>query len=179
MTDLTKLRRHRKLGTDILGDFINATPETAAKLVEREDVWTRDLIPLAESLGDAAAARLETLTLMHPEEFEVVASCVPLDEHFNLVRRCHATRLYRLDKLFQQLSTVPRMVATPARKTGRRPGHGTYDDAAAVTEIERLVATGMTPWDAKDEAEHLADQRGISDEQNARRVYKKYMRSRG
>ena len=124
MTDLAKLRHHRELGTVLLGDFMNATPETAAKLVEREGVWARDLIPLAEPLGEAVAARLEPLTLMHPKEFEVVMPCVPLDDdHFNLVRRCHATRLYRLDKLFQQLSAAPVGTAAPAKTPGRHPGH--------------------------------------------------------
>ncbi len=37
----------------------------------------------------------------------------------------------------------------------------------------RLVATGMTAWSAKDKAEHLAA-RGISNDQNTRRIYKKY-----
>jgi hypothetical protein len=179
MTDLAKLRRHRELGTKLLGDFMNATPETATELVEREDAWMHDLIPLVEPHGNAVAARFEPITLMRPEEFEVLMPCVPLDELFNRVRMCHATRLYRLEKLFQQLSTVPRMVVAPARKTGRHPGHGALDDADAVAEMKRLVATGMTPWSASSEAEHLADQNGISEMQNCLRIYKKYMRFHG
>jgi hypothetical protein len=173
MMDIAKLRRHRKLGTDLLGDFMKATPETAAELVEREGAWMRDLVLLAEPLGDAAVARLEPLTILRPHEFEVVMFCVPLDPKFDMARKCHATRLYRLDELFQQLSTVPKVAAAPARKTGRHLGHGAYDDAAAVAEIVRLVATGMNAWRAKDKAEPLAAS-GISTEQNAKRIYKKY-----
>ena len=132
-----RLRAHRKLGTFLLIDFINATPETAAKLVEREAAWAHDLIPLAEPFGDGWAARLETLT------------------------------------------PAPVVAPAPAKKTGRKPGHGAYDDAAAVAEMVRLVATGMPAWSAKDKAKRLADPRGISDEQNGRRIYKKYMRLHG
>ena len=176
-----RLRAHRKLGTFLLIDFINATPETAAKLVEREAAWARDLIPLAEPFGDGWAARLETLTPMHPHEQLTVAGCALLDEppNFNLVRVCHAVRMYRLDGLFQQLSAAPVVAPAPAKKTGRKPGHGAYDDAAAVAEMVRLVATGMPAWSVKDKAKRLADPRGISDEQNGRRIYKKYMRLHG
>ena len=172
MSPISELRQHRELGTTLLGDFINATLETAAELVEREAVWTRDLVLLAKPLGHAAT-RLEPLTLLSPHEFEVVMFCVPLGPKFDMVRKCHATRLYRLDELFQQLSTVPKVAAAPARKTGRHLGHGAYDDAAAVAEIVRLVATGMNAWSAKDKAEPLAAS-GISTEQNAKRIYKKY-----
>ena len=74
---------------------------------------------------------------------------------------------------------IPTRVAKPTRTTGRTPGHGALDDDAAVAEIERLVAKGMTPWSAKDKAVDLADERGISFEQNALRIYKKYMRLYG
>ncbi len=116
MTAIAQLRRHRELGTELLGDFITATPETAAELVEREGAWMRDLVLLAAPLGDAAA-RLEPLTLMRPHEFEVVMLCRPLDfPNFDNVRRCHATRLYRLDELFTKIPMV-----LPKDKGGRWP----------------------------------------------------------
>jgi hypothetical protein len=116
MSAFANLRRHRELGTELLGDFINATPETAAELVEREGAWMRDLVLLAAPLGDAAA-RLEPLTLMRPHEYEVVMRCMPLDfPNFDNVRRCHATRLYRLDELFTKIPMV-----LPKDKGGRRP----------------------------------------------------------
>ena len=68
MKDIAKLRHHRKLGVRLLIDFIEATPETAAGLVERELAWMRGLIPLVERFGDRAAARFEPLAPMYPHE---------------------------------------------------------------------------------------------------------------
>ena len=105
-----------------------------------------------------------------------MARCAPLDDQeHNMVRVCHAVRMYRLDETFRQFSPVlPKSdEAKPAKKTGRRPGHGALNDGAAVAEIVRLVATGMHAWSAKNKAECLAA-RGISKDQNARRIYKKY-----
>ena len=88
-------------------------------------------------------------------------------------------RLRRLDKLLNEIKdgTVarPTRAAKPVRKTGRTPGHGAHDDAAAVAEIKRLVAKGLTPWSAASKAEPLAA-RGSSIEQNAKRIYGKYKR---
>ncbi len=175
MTAVAKLRHHRELGTRILIEFIEATPEIAAEIVERSLVWMRDLIPLVEPFGDGVAARFEPLTPMRPEEQATVAHCAPLDDWPNMVRVYHAVCMYRLDELFRQFGPVlPKFnEAKLAKKTGRRPGHGALDDGAAVAEIVRLVATGMTAWSAKDKAEPLAA-RGISTEQNAKRIYKKY-----
>ena len=92
-----------------------------------------------------------------------------------MARTCHAVRMYRLDELFQQFGPVlPKIDETkPPKKTGRALGAGAHDDAKAVAEMVRLVATGMSPWNASQGAEPLAA-RGISTDQNARRIYKKY-----
>ncbi len=115
MTAVTKLRRHRELGVRILIEFINATPETAAEIVERERVWARDLIPLVEPFGDGIAALFEPLTPMHPDERSMVSGHLPLDDEFNMARVCHAVRMSRLDRLFRQFE--PEM---PKGKGGNR-----------------------------------------------------------
>ena len=178
MTPIAKLRRHRDLGVSIQSDSIRATAKTAGGIGRRIGKWEVDLIPLVNQFGDVAAAPFKPLNKLHPYEQLTVAGCALLDEppNFNLVRVCHAVRMYRLDGLFQQLSAAPVVTPAPAKKTGRKPGHGAYDDAAAVAEMVRLVATGMPAWSVKDKAKRLADPRGISDEQNGRRIYKKYMR---
>ncbi len=175
MTAEAKLRRHRELGVQILIDSIRATPETADGIVKRIRIWERDLIPLVEPFGHGVTARFKPLTPMHPHEQLTVAHCAPLDDWPNMVRVYHAVCMYRLDELFRQFGPVlPKFdEAKLAKKTGRRPGHGALNDGAAVAEIVRLVATGMNAWSAKDKAEPLAAS-GISTEQNAKRIYKKY-----
>ena len=178
MTAIAKLRHHRRLGVELLlKDFLNATPETRDEILARWDVWYRDLLSLVEPFGDGVAALFETLTPMLPEEQTTVAHCPALDDYFDMIRASHAVCMYRLAEVFKQIGpVVPEdYEAEPAKKTGRRPGHGALDDAAAVAEIVRLVAAGMTAWSAKDRAEHLAA-RGNSTDQNAKRIYKKYKR---
>ena len=124
MTDVAKLRRHRELGVRLLIDFIQATPETAAGLVERANAWECDLIPLVEPFGDSAAARFKPLTPMHPHEQLTVAYCAPLDEEATKARIEHAVRIFRLGELFNQLPPV-----LPKGKGGNRRK---YNDAAIV-----------------------------------------------
>ena len=135
MTAVAKLRRHRELGVSILIDFIEATPETANGIVERERAWMRDLIPLVEPFGDGIAARLEPLTPMHPHEQATVPHCAPLGRWPNLVRVCHAVRMHRLDELFQQFSPVP-----PKGKGGRHK----YDDDAIADKARAFLKSSGT-----------------------------------
>ena len=128
---IARLRRHRELGVRILIDFIQATPETAAGIVERERAWMRELIPLVEPFGDGVAARFEPLTPMHPHEQSTVARCAPLDDWSNLVRVCHAVRMFRLDELFQRFEPVP-----PKGKGGNRR---TYNDEAIVGKARVIL----------------------------------------
>ena len=136
MTDVARLRRHRKLGVRILIEFINATPKTAAGLVERERVWAHDLIPLVEAFGDGTAARFEPLSPMLLVERSMVAGLLPLDDEFNEARRCHSVRMYRLDQLFQQFKPV-----MPKGKGGNRR---TYNDDAIVAKARAIMESNGT-----------------------------------
>ncbi len=136
MTAVTKLRRHRELGVRILIEFINATPETAAEIVERERVWARDLIPLVEPFGDGIAARFEPLSPMLPDELSMVAGLLPLDDESNEARRCHAVRMYRLGQLFRQFK--------PAMPKGKGGNRRTYNDEAIVGKARAILKSSGT-----------------------------------
>ncbi len=136
MTAVAKLRRHRELGVSLLVEFVNATPKTAAGLVERERVWARDLIPLVEAFGDGTAARFEPLSPMLPDELSMVAGLLPLDDASNEARRCHSVRMHRLDQLFRQFK--PEM---PKGKGGNRR---TYNDEAIVGKARAILKSNGT-----------------------------------
>lgn len=136
MTPEAKLRHHREIGVRLLINFIEATPETPPKivdeLVKRESEWTRELVPLAEPFGELPAGPLEPLTPMDPHEQLAVAHLAPLkDAKANLVRICHAVRMYRLGKLFQKFDPV-----TPGGKGGNQPK---YDDIAIVAKARAIL----------------------------------------
>ena len=122
--DVAKLRYHRELGVCLLIDFIQATPETAAGLVERASAWERDLIPLVEPFGDGAAAPFKPLTPMQLHEQLSVMRCAPLDEDATKARVEHAVRMHRLGELFRKFPPV-----LPKGKGGNRRK---YNDAAIV-----------------------------------------------
>ncbi len=136
MTAVAKLRRHRELGVSLLVEFVNATPKTAAGLVERERVWARDLIPLVEAFGDGTAARFEPLSPMLPDELSMVAGLLPLDDESNEARRCHAVRMYRLGQLFRQFK--------PAMPKGKGGNRRTYNDEAIVAEARAILKSSGT-----------------------------------
>ena len=133
--DVAKLRHHRELGVRLLIDFIEATPETAAGLVERESAWARDLIPLVEPFGDGVAARFEPLSPMLANELSMVAHCAPLDDTAQEARYCHAVRMSRLDELFKQFPPV-----LPKGKGGRRK----YDDDTIVDKARAFWKSSGT-----------------------------------
>ena len=136
MTEIAKLRHHRLLGVQILIDFKMATPETAAEMVERVEVWERDLIRLVEPFGDGAAARFKPLTPMHPYEQLSVAGCMPLDEGSNNARREHAVRMYRLDDLFKQFP--------PELPKGKGGNRRTIDDRPIVDKARAYLKSSGT-----------------------------------
>ncbi len=136
MTAVAKLRHHRELGTRILIEFIEATPEIAAEIVERSLVWMRDLIPLVEPFGDGIAARFEPLSPMLPDELSMVSGLLPLDDESNEARRCHAVRISRLDQLFRQFKPM-----MPKGKGGNRR---TYNDEAIVGKARAIMESSGT-----------------------------------
>ncbi len=134
--DVAKLRYHRELGVRLLDNFIHATPETAAGLVERGNAWERDLIPLVEPFGHGAAARFKPLTPMHLHEQLTVARCAPLDDGFNLDRIEHAVRIFRLGELFNQIPPV-----LPKEKGGNRRK---YDDDPIIEKARAIQESSGT-----------------------------------
>ncbi len=136
MMDIAKLRRHRKLGVQILTDFINATPETVDEIVKREHIWAHDLIPLVDPFGDGIAARFEPINVMHPHELSTVARGAPLDESSNMARFCHAARMYRLEEPFKQFPPV-----LPKGKGGNRR---TYNDGPILEKVYAILKSSGT-----------------------------------
>ena len=134
--DVAKLRYHRELGVRLLIDFIQATPETAAGLVDREKAWARDLIPLVEQFGDGVAARFEPLSPMLAHELSMVAHCAPLDDTAQEARYCHAVRMSRLDELFKQFPPV-----LPKGKGGNRR---TIDDGPIIEKATAIMKSSGT-----------------------------------
>ena len=133
---IARLRRHRETGTDILFEFIKATPETAAGIVKCAQAWASDLIPLVEPFGHGRAALFKPLTPMKPEEQATVAHCAPLDEATNQVRANHAVRMYRLNELFKKFDPV-----LPKGKGGNRRK---YDDGPIVAEAIAILNSSGT-----------------------------------
>ena len=136
MTAVTKLRRHRELGICLLVEFVNATPKTAAGLVERERVWARDLIPLVEPFGDGTAALFEPLSPMLLVELSMVAGLLPLDDEFNEARRCHSVRIYRLDRLFRQFE--------PKQPKGKGGNRRKYNDLPIIEKARAIMESSDT-----------------------------------
>ncbi len=178
---LAHLGEIRTRGWQILDELVNGK-DTAQTIVAEGDWWP-DLVTAVKPFSEWWAIKLGT-TLSPIEEDEDnfaqdhLNKAMATDKRHCDAIRCHAVRLLRLDKLFDEIKdgtagTPARVVVAATKKPGRAPGHGAYDDSAAVAEIERLVATDIAPWAASKKAEPLAA-RGISTEQNARRIYKKY-----
>ena len=165
--DVAKLRYHRELGVCLLIDFIQATPETAAGLIERASAWERDLIPLVEPFGDGAAAPFKPLTPMQLHEQLSVMGCAPLDEDATKARVEHAVRMFRLGEFFKQFAPVL------PKRAGRKKGEKLCNDTAAITAAHKLLDVDDPP--SKRQAAlavvHLAD-KGASDDAKFHRIYK-------
>ena len=142
--EIAQLRRHRETGTDILFEFIKATPETAPGIVKRARAWALELIPLVEPFGDGPAALFKPLTPMEPKEQATVARCASLDKETNQVRANHAVRMYRLNELFEKFDPVLPKAPGGKRRTprGRKKGDGTIDDTEVLAKMARLIESG-------------------------------------
>ena len=150
MTAIAQLRRHRELGVGLLlKDFVNATPKTRDEILARWEVWYRGLLSLVEPLGDGVAAQFEPLTPMLPKEQATVAHCPPLDDHFNMIRACHAVCMYRLGKLFQKFPPVMPEAAEPATGAGGRPR---YERPGLIEAVEAELSAQTARGEPRNKA---------------------------
>ena len=148
MTAEANLRRHWEVGVCIQTEFIRATPETAAAIVERSKVWMDDLIPLVEAFGEGVAAPFRPLGSMCLEEQATVAHCPSLGRYSDLIRVCHAVCIYRLGKLFQKFDPVPPKPAE-AKRPRRKPGVRPYHSPQVVQAVQdKIYQNARQGWDS-------------------------------
>lgn len=122
-----RLRAHRKRGVDILIALQNATPDTVDAAIARELEWGRDLIPIVEAFGPAAAAPFEPLTPIKAQEqrslMQALASgSIFSEDHFRSFQ-AQEVRMTRLMALLDRLPIGQSVAVTeqPTKKPGR-PG---------------------------------------------------------